>query len=93
MTNSNLQLIDTHAHLYMDDFIENLDKVIIKAKENNVNKILMPNVDLNSVEPMLNISNKYVNTCYHMLGLHPCYIEDDYKTCLLYTSPSPRDPL
>ena len=54
MTNSNLQLIDTHAHLYMDDFIENLDKVIIKAKENNVNKILMPNVDLNSVEPMLN---------------------------------------
>ena len=52
MTNSNLQLIDTHAHLYMDDFIENLDKVIEKAKENNVNKILMPNVDLNSVEPM-----------------------------------------
>ena len=31
MTNSNLQLIDTHAHLYMDDFIENLDKVILKA--------------------------------------------------------------
>ena len=58
MTNSNLQLIDTHAHLYMDDFIENLDKVIEKAKENNVNKILMPNVDLNSVEPMLIISNR-----------------------------------
>ncbi len=75
MTNSNLQLIDTHAHLYMDDFIENLDKVITKAKENNVNKILMPNVDLNSVEPMLNISNKYVNTCYHMLGLHPVILK------------------
>ena len=82
MTNSNLQLIDTHAHLYMDDFIENLDKVIEKAKENNVNKILMPNVDLNSVEPMLIISNRYANTCYHMLGLHPCYIEDDYKTTI-----------
>ena len=82
MTNSNLKLIDTHAHLYMDDFIENLDKVIEKAKENNVNKILMPNVDLNSVEPMLIISNRYANTCYHMLGLHPCYIEDDYKTTI-----------
>ena len=82
MTNSNLQLIDTHAHLYMDDFIENLDKVIEKAKENNVNKILMPNVDLNSVEPMLIISNRYANTCYHMLGLHPCYIEEDYKTTI-----------
>tara|TARA_B100000989_G_scaffold227611_1_gene174691 strand:+ start:153 stop:932 length:780 start_codon:yes stop_codon:yes gene_type:complete len=82
MTNLNLQLIDTHAHLYMDDFIENIDEFIERAKENNVNKILMPNVDLNSVKPMINISNKYVNTCYHMLGLHPCYIEDDYKTII-----------
>ena len=82
MTNPNLQLIDTHAHLYMDDFIENIDEFIERAKENNVNKILMPNVDLNSVKPMINISNRYINTCYHMLGLHPCYIEDDYKTII-----------
>ena len=82
MTNSNLQLIDTHAHLYMDDFIENIDEFIERAKESNVNKILMPNVDLNSVKPMISISNKYVNTCYHMLGLHPCYIENDYKTII-----------
>ena len=73
MTNLNLQLIDTHAHLYMDDFIENIDEFIERAKENNVNKILMPNVDLNSVKPMINISNKYVNTCYHMLGLKKFY--------------------
>ncbi|RPG64205.1 MAG: TatD family deoxyribonuclease [Flammeovirgaceae bacterium TMED290] len=82
MTNSNLQLIDTHAHLYMDDFIDNIDEFIERAKENNVNKILMPNIDLNSIKPMISISNKYVNTCYHMLGLHPCYIEDDYKTII-----------
>ena len=82
MANSNLQLIDTHAHLYMDDFIKNLNKVIERAKKNNINKILMPNVDLKSVGPMLKISNKYVNICYHMLGLHPCYIQDDYKTII-----------
>ena len=82
MTNSNLKLIDTHAHLYMDDFIKNLNKVIERAKKNNINKILMPNVDLKSVEPMLIISNRYANTCYHMLGLHPCYIHDDYKTII-----------
>ena len=79
MTNSDVLLIDTHAHLYSDSFTKNLDEVIDRAKKNNVYKILMPNVDLDSVEPMLKVSNEYDNICYHMLGLHPCYIDHNYK--------------
>ena len=66
MTNSNLQLIDTHAHLYIDDFIENLDKFIIKAKEiekiKNASRKIFPIKfsDVNPLSKNLNITKEKI---------------------------------
>ena len=73
-------LIDSHAHIYLDQFSDSLDSVIKKSHDNRVEKILMPNINIDTVKPMLQISRKYENICYPMLGLHPCYLTENYES-------------
>ena len=80
MTNREGQLIDTHAHIYLDEFQEIKDEVIKRSSTQNITKILMPNISNNTVRPMLELSNKYKGICFHMLGLHPCYLNDNYRS-------------
>ena len=68
-------LIDTHAHLYLSEFENDLDSVIERSKEAGVEKIIMPNIDSNSIDGMLQIELKYPNYCASMMGLHPCYVK------------------
>ena len=71
--------IDSHAHIYLDQFSDNVDEIINRSLEHKVNKILMPNINLDTVSKMLNLSGKYKGICYPMLGLHPCYIENEFE--------------
>ena len=71
--------IDSHAHIYLDQFTDNVDEIINRSLDNKVNKILMPNINLDTVSKMLNLSEKYKDICYPMLGLHPCYIENEFE--------------
>ena len=73
-------LIETHAHLYSKDFEEDVDQVILRAKEAGVGKILMPNIDSQSIEPMLGLEKAYPNFCLPMIGLHPCSVNDNYES-------------
>lgn len=70
--------IDTHAHIYMKQFDEDIDSVIKNALANKVEKIFLPNVDSTSTERMLNLVDKYPNVCYPMMGLHPCNVKENY---------------
>lgn len=74
-----MNLIDTHIHLYDDTFQSDLESVVSKAQLNGVTKMLMPNVDQNSVEPMKQIASTYPGVCMPMIGLHPCYVKEDYQ--------------
>lgn len=62
-------LIDTHSHIDMDDF-EDLDAIINNAKAFGVEKIIVPSIDRNSFQKVLEISNKYEGV-YGALGIHP----------------------
>ncbi|MBC7390735.1 MAG: TatD family hydrolase [Opitutaceae bacterium] len=75
-------LIDTHVHLYADEFHADLDSVISKAKENGVVKMLMPNVDIHSINVMNEVALTYPGVCFPMIGLHPCYVKEDFQTQL-----------
>lgn len=66
---NNLYLVDTHSHIDMPDF-ENLDEIISNAQNAGVQKIIIPSVDRNSFEKVLEISNKYAEV-YCALGVHP----------------------
>ena len=75
-------MIDTHCHLYDDSFSEDLDAVFDRATNAGVSCILLPNIDLASWEPLLEMKSKAKIPCYSMLGLHPCYVKEDYLDVL-----------
>ena len=68
-------MIDTHSHLFSEEFKEDLSEVIARAKEIGVEKIFMPNIDDTSVEDMLNVCQAYPDYCFPMIGFHPTSVE------------------
>ena len=74
-----MQLIDTHTHLYLPDFDSDRDEMISRASGNGVEKLLMPNINIHTVEAMLSASSGYEGICFSMLGLHPTSVKDDYQ--------------
>ena len=72
-------LIDTHSHIYSEDFIEDIDEVITRAYDNDVRKIVLPNIDSSSVRKMLDLVDQYPQICYPLMGLHPTSVGEDYK--------------
>ncbi|MCG8307158.1 MAG: TatD family hydrolase [Cytophagales bacterium] len=72
-------MIDTHAHIYLNDFEQDINEVIRDAKEAGIAKIFMPNIDSRSIERMLTLEDKFPNYCVPMMGLHPCYVKENYK--------------
>lgn len=71
-------MIDTHAHIYAEEFQEDLEKTIQRAQDCGIEKILMPNIDAQSIDPMMDLEKAYPDLCYPMMGLHPCYVKEDY---------------
>ena len=73
-----MQLVDTHTHIYLPEFDNDRDDVVKRAVENNVIKLLMPNIDINSVDAMLSCEKRYGRICYSMIGLHPTSVKENY---------------
>ncbi|QGY43417.1 YchF/TatD family DNA exonuclease [Maribellus comscasis] len=72
-------LIDTHSHIYTEDFSHDFDDVIQKAYNNNVKKIILPNIDSGTAKHLVDVSNSYPHLCYPLMGLHPTSVDEDYK--------------
>ena len=70
-------MIDTHAHIYLPEFDNDREKVILNTKSNGVEKILMPAIDSSTHEGMLQIEKKF-DGCLSMIGLHPCSVKENY---------------
>ncbi|MEZ9944996.1 TatD family hydrolase [Vibrio breoganii] len=75
-------MIDTHAHIYASEFDQDRDQVVQRALQQGIDRILLPNIDLDSIEPMLSTEAKYPEVCRSMMGLHPCYVDQDIKQTL-----------
>ncbi|MCX6254522.1 MAG: TatD family hydrolase [Bacteroidia bacterium] len=73
-----MQLIDTHTHLYLPEFDTDRDEAVNRAVSTGIVKMLMPNIDIQSVDLMLSAVNRYPDICYPMIGLHPTSVKDDY---------------
>lgn len=71
-------LIDTHAHLYAEEFNEDRDAVIRRAWDEDVAKLLLPNIDHESIEGMMALARQYPDRCFPMMGLHPCSVKENY---------------
>ncbi len=74
-----MEFIDTHAHLYLNQFDEDIQEVIQRSVSHHVNKIILPNLDSNSVEAMLRLSGKYPENLFPTIGLHPTSVKSNYE--------------
>lgn len=72
-------LIDTHTHLYLDEFDADRDEMIQRALGQGVERLYLPNVDQRTIEGMLQLEATYPGHCFPMMGLHPCSVGDDVE--------------
>lgn len=79
--------IDTHTHIYLKDFDEDRKGIISECLNSGINKLLLPNIDKNSILDVLKICEVYKDICYPMVGLHPCYVKNSYENDLDFLKP------
>jgi TatD DNase family protein len=77
-------LIDTHTHLYLDNFTDDRDEVVKRAINQGVSKMLLPAIDRSTFEDMINLSDKYPENCLPMIGLHPTSVKDGFEAELKF---------
>lgn len=75
----NIQITDTHTHLYVNSFLPDLPAVMERAAAEGVTKFYLPAIDSESLDQMLKVEADYPGKCFAMMGLHPCSVEADYK--------------
>jgi TatD DNase family protein len=73
-----MTLIETHAHVYSEQFTDDIQEVLERAQEAGVEKIFMPNIDHTSIDGMLELEAKN-DSCIAMMGLHPCSVDKGFE--------------
>jgi TatD DNase family protein len=71
--------IDTHTHIYLEEFNDDRAAVIQRAINNGVHKLFLPNVDVETIEAILQVADAFPKHCYPMMGLHPCSVKADFE--------------
>lgn len=71
--------IDTHTHLYSEEFDADRTDIITNAINVGIEKLYLPNVDSASIDGMLALEQQFPDNCFPMMGLHPCSVKENYK--------------
>jgi TatD DNase family protein len=71
--------IDTHAHLYDEQFDQDREQMIQRAIDSGVSKMYLPNCDSETIASMMHLAGLWPENCFPMMGVHPCYIKENYK--------------
>lgn len=77
-----LDWIDTHAHLYQQAFGDDISEVVDRALSSGISRILLPNIDIDSIAPMMQLCKTYPGVFRPMMGLHPCDVKVDFEEVL-----------
>ena len=72
-------LIDTHSHIYSEEFDSDRGETIERAKSAGVGKIILPNIDVSSIERLSLLAKSDTSYFYVANGLHPTSVNADYK--------------
>ena len=74
-----MRLIDTHTHIYLEQFDEDREEMIQRALDSGVEQFFLPNIDSSSITRMLDLEEAYPGRCFAMMGLHPCSVKENFK--------------
>jgi TatD DNase family protein len=75
-----MEFIDTHAHLYVDQFNGDLEAMLARAKDDKISKVVLPNIDWASSQALIDLYLSDTDFFVPMMGLHPCSVNEDYKS-------------
>jgi TatD DNase family protein len=74
-----MNLIDTHCHLYLDEFKPDIAAVIERAQSVGVSRFYLPAIDSSETANMFALEQAYPGVCIPMMGLHPCYVKENWE--------------
>lgn len=77
-----MTIIDTHSHTYDESFDNDIEDVINRAKQAGITNILLPNVDIETIEQVNNLAEKHPQFCIPMMGLHPTSVTANWESDL-----------
>lgn len=72
-------LIDTHTHLYLEEFDNDRKEAVLRAIDSGVEQMVLPNIDSESVAPLLRLCDEFPRNCFPAMGLHPTSVKANYK--------------
>ena len=87
-----MRFVDTHCHLDGEEFRDDLEAVVARAREAGVGAIGIPGIDLASCDTVMAMCRRYPGYCYPMLGLHPEEVKADWQTVLAQIKPRLSEP-
>ena len=74
-----MKFIDTHTHLFSPQFDEDRNVVVQNAIEAGITRMLLPNIDVESIPAMHDLADSFPKNCYPMMGLHPCSVNESWE--------------
>jgi len=72
-------ITDTHTHLYSEQFDEDRNEMMTRAKEAGVSRFFIPAIDSSYTESMFHLKSEYPKDVFLMMGLHPTYVKENYR--------------
>lgn len=72
-------LIDTHTHLFLEQFDEDRSTVVEEALRNGIKKMFLPNIDSSTTEKVVQMAKDFPEVCYPIIGLHPTSVKENYR--------------
>lgn len=72
-----MQFIDTHTHIYSEEFDNDRAEVVERAIKAGAQMLLLPNIDEASIDAMMQLCQRYPTLCRPMMGLHPTELPAD----------------
>jgi len=72
-------LIDTHSHLYLEEFDADRNEVMERAWEAGVHEVYLPNIDSSTIAAMLSMEADCPGRCFPMMGLHPSSVKENFR--------------
>lgn len=75
-----MKLTDTHSHLYSNEFKDDIHESMKRCIDAEIERIFLPNIDTESIAPMMALEKAYPDNCFSMMGLHPCSVTKEFET-------------
>ena len=74
-----MKLVDTHSHMYLEQFDYDRAESVQRAISSGVEQIILPNIDSESIPSLKSLLKEFPANCYGLMGLHPTHVKDEYK--------------